>query len=114
MAVKVMNYDDPFVRTRIFIGIRRAVVMGYDFEALLRTQSIFSLPYKFLGDYELLRGRVNKIVKYPDGTLVFVHREPGSTSFDHWGEIPLWISPLNQSGVLAVWDTNTTPRRVAA
>ena len=93
--------------------MRRASLRGIDFGGLLQNQARFSVSYRFLGDHQLLTGRVNKIVRYPDGDFVMVSPEPGS-GLENWEEVPLWISSLNQSGVLAIWTTNTTPAREAA
>jgi len=110
MATRDRNFDSPFSRTRIFVGMKRVVLRRYNFDELLRTQARFSLPYRFIGFHDMLTGRVTKIVKYPEGDLVMVRPEPDSMGFRTWDLLPLWVSSINQSGILATWDTNTTPK----
>lgn len=99
------NFDNPSTRNSIFIGIKRDALVGLDFDALLRDQANFAVCYRFLGDREVLSGRVSKIVKYPDGDLVIVRPNPGS-GLENWTTVPLWVSHYNSCGVLTVWATN--------
>lgn len=98
------NFDHPATRRSIFIGIATLHLEG------VRTATEgdeYVIPYRFLGHDEELRGVVQSVKRYGDGTLVLIRPSVGS-EMERWEIVPIWISAIavGQSGILTTWVSN--------
>jgi hypothetical protein len=99
----------PF--SSIFIGIKRAELLGVDFMHALKSRSVVYLRVSQFGARpEALFGTVRNVVRFSDGRLVTLVPEAGC--FLKWDVATIWIpsTPGLQGGVLMQWRSNSEER----
>lgn len=90
----------PMNPSRIFIGVKRYILMGIDFEGALKRRASVRVPYGFYGETHFFVGTPLQINQTQRGCLVILAPSRDSPSMAQWPVIPIWIPNQGQAGVL--------------
>ncbi len=102
--LKFTNEGRPLNPRSIFIGIQRARLPSREqIDRSLHSGETLAIPARFLGQWELLIGKVHQVRMFTDGMLVLLDTRYKNSLLENWLCAPLWISNNGQAGVLATW-----------
>lgn len=82
-------------------GVQRAYISRLDFVSMMRSEEPLSVPSRNIGRWELVRGRIERVVSFPDGTLLYLKPLPGGVfNAESWKRLYFWVANEGSCGVL--------------
>lgn len=91
----LMSNGYPINPTSFFIGIRREFLQNLDFVSILKSRGSVSIPVRFIGEWDNIRGVVKQVNHFIDGIVVIMNPLAPSL-LENWKMITIWI-PYEQT-----------------
>jgi len=93
------EFGFPKEPNRIFIGVKRVVLDGINFNILMLEQRPLEIKCRFAGESRILSGKVLRISRSNEGTVV--HLRPTHHLMKNWPRALLWIPKEGPAGILS-------------